>query len=310
MFVIPATANDPAEDVFEVDIIKCGVPGTSEGCGSNPEATDPLKEGDVEVDDKGNVRVELKGAAANTTYTVFVGNWVTGGGFQMQFLGSGTACSGEIGTVETNSNGDFEGPVTTESGGNFAFPEKTFIGQPNFIFNNPACTQTQFTTGFRIENEEIMGTIFCQPGIQCVGTNKSDIIIGTEGDDEIDGGNGNDIIFGHAGNDKIRGGNGNDTLDGGDGNDELKGGNGTDVLTGGNDNDILEGENGFDVLIGGDGNDTLNGGNGADTLDGGLGDDDIKGENGPDTITCGDGSDKANGGKGVDVISPDCEDVK
>lgn len=141
-----------AKSVFEVDVIPCGAAGGPDGCGSNPAATDPLEEGKVEVDDDGEVKVELKGVAANTTYTVFVGNWVTGG-FQIQFVGTGTDCGGgnvSIGTVTTDDDGDFDGPITTATGADFVFPAGTDIGQPNFAFNNPACSPTQFTTGFRI----------------------------------------------------------------------------------------------------------------------------------------------------------------
>lgn len=304
IFVIPTMAAN----VFEADIIKCGSTGTVSGCGSNPPATDPLEGGKVEVDEMGKVQVQLTGAAPNTTYTVFVGNWISGNGFQFQFTGTGSVCGGEIGTVRTNNNGNFEGPVNTGSG-DFAFPDKTLIGQPNFAFNNPACSQTQFTTGFLIGEEGVIGAIFCVPGVKCVGTNGDDIIIGTDGDDEIDGGNGNDRIFGNGGNDKINGGNGDDRLIGGDGDDELRGGNGRDTLLGGEGNDKLKGENGNDTLTGGPGRDKLEGGNGADTLDGGPGNDDLKGGNGPDILICGPGSDEADGGRGPDSINNDCEDV-
>lgn len=306
VFVVPVSAVN----VFEVDIIKCGAPGTLSGCGSNPEATDPLEGGKVTVDEGGNVLVQLAGAAPDTTYTVFVGNWIRGDGFQFQFPGSGSTCGGEIGTVKTDNNGDFDGPITTDSGTDFVFPEGTLIGQPNFAFNNPACTVTQFTTGFTIgEDEGVIGAIFCVPNIKCVGTNGDDVIIGTVGDDDIDGGNGNDRIFGNSGNDKINGGNGSDRLVGGDGDDELRGGNGNDTLIGGKGDDKLKGENGNDILIGGSGNDELEGGNEADTLDGGFGNDELKGNNGPDTLVCGFGFDRAEGGRGPDVIDDDCENV-
>ena len=87
-------------------------------------------------------------------------------------------------------------------------------------------------------------------------------IVGTPGNDVLDGGNGADVIMGLGGNDVIRGGNGNDVVCGGAGNDRLEGGNGTDVLLGGFGDDRLSGGNGTDTLTGGPGTDALEQGNG------------------------------------------------
>jgi hypothetical protein len=133
-----------ADDVFGVRINPCGDPGTPAGCGSNPAATDPLRFGEVTVTRGGRVWVVLQGAVPNTLYRVFVGNWVTRDGFQFQFIGSSE--SGSIGTVRTDSRGDYTGRVITDAGRNFSFPEIR-IGQPNLAFNNGG--QTQFTTGYR-----------------------------------------------------------------------------------------------------------------------------------------------------------------
>jgi uncharacterized repeat protein (TIGR01451 family) len=98
------------------------------------------------------------------------------------------------------------------------------------------------------------------------GTNQSDTLTGTSGDDVICGGNGKDTIDGAGGNDVIVGGNGKDTLTGGDGNDVVMGRNGKDSIV-----DKL----GLDVLAGGNGKDSLNAQDGAagDVLDGGNGPD-------------------------------------
>jgi Ca2+-binding RTX toxin-like protein len=96
------------------------------------------------------------------------------------------------------------------------------------------------------------------------GTNKSDTLNGTAGDDVICGGNGRDTINGRGGNDVIFGQNGKDMVDGGEGNDELGGANGKDHATGGPGLDALRGGNGRDVL------DAQDGAPG-DSLDGGLG---------------------------------------
>ncbi len=111
------------------------------------------------------------------------------------------------------------------------------------------------------------------------GTNHSDTLTGTPGDDVICGGNGKDHIDGLGGNDIIVGGNGKDVLTGGDGNDTVMGGNGKDQVTGGA---------GLDVLRGGNGPDTLSAQDGAagDSLDGGLGPDSCLIDTGDVTINC------------------------
>jgi hypothetical protein len=142
--VAPALAD---HQIFVVEIIECGAPGTPAGCGSNPAATDPLRYGKVTVVGGGVVLVTLEGAVPNTLYRVFVGNWVTRDGFQFQFIGSSE--SGSIGTVQTNGDGDYNGAVRTDRGRIFRFPLLiTWIGQLNFAFNNRG--QTQSTTGFSL----------------------------------------------------------------------------------------------------------------------------------------------------------------
>lgn len=96
-------------------------------------------------------------------------------------------------------------------------------------------------------------------------------MIGTDGDDTLDGGGGNDELWGYGGNDTLLGGDGNDFLWGGFGNDQLEGGAGDDTLLG---------EGGNDTLIGGAGNDTLYGGAGNDIyrFSAGFGQDIIRNE--------------------------------
>jgi predicted extracellular nuclease len=166
----------------------------------------------------------------------------------------------------------------------------------------------------------LQATIIGTPGDNVLnGTNGNDVIVGMGGDDIINGGNGNDVICGNAGDDTLNGGNGNDTLlgsfgddilDGGNGNDTLSGGdgvdqllgqNGNDTLSGGNGNDTLTGHNGNDTLDGDAGNDTLTGHNGDDILDGGADDDTLVGNNGSDTLTGGSGADSFSGGNGSDT---------
>lgn len=78
----------------------------------------------------------------------------------------------------------------------------------------------------------------------------NDLLIGTEGDDPLDGGEGLDIAFGLEGD------------------DSLQGGADSDLLLGGQDDDLVEGGSGDDVLVGGEGADTLVGNSGNDLIDG------------------------------------------
>lgn len=90
-----------------------------------------------------------------------------------------------------------------------------------------------------------------------IGTQRSDVIEGTDGDDTIFGDLGADTIYGRGGADNLLGEWGADTLYGGAGGDTLHGDLGNDVLYGGNGSDALYGEEGDDVLTGGSGSDTF-----------------------------------------------------
>ena len=125
--------------------------------------------------------------------------------------------------------------------------------------------------GVVLECNGLPATIIGTTGNDLInGTNGPDVIVGLGGNDVINGGNGNDVICGYAGNDTLNGGSGNDTLLGSYGLDTLNGQNGIDTLDGGDDSDTLNGGNDPDTLRGGNGNDGLIGGSGNDTLDGGV----------------------------------------
>ncbi|WP_153021665.1 MULTISPECIES: calcium-binding protein [unclassified Rhodanobacter] len=100
---------------------------------------------------------------------------------------------------------------------------------------------------------------------------KSDVVIGGEGSDQISTGGGGDFIFGLDGADIIRGGAGKDEIYGGDGGDTLYAGSSADDadtsenrLYGGWGDDTLYGSAGKDYLDAGGNTDTLKGGNGFD----------------------------------------------
>lgn len=102
-------------------------------------------------------------------------------------------------------------------------------------------------------------------------------IEGTPLSDRLLGSLGNDLIDGYEGDDKLFGLAGDDELLGGEGKDQLLGGNGDDFLLGQQDNDNLYGQQGNDSLYGGQGDDLLYGYTGNDTLVGGSGNDLING---------------------------------
>jgi 2',3'-cyclic-nucleotide 2'-phosphodiesterase (5'-nucleotidase family) len=144
-------------------------------------------------------------------------------------------------------------------------------------------------------SNEVSGTVSLYEieveGRTFTGTKKSDEIIGTDGDDNVDAGRGRDTVEAGAGDDAVDAGSGRDEVSGGPGNDNILGGNGRDTLSGGNGNDFVDGGAGRDVLFGGDGNDVIRGGNGSDLIDGGDGDDDLYAGRGRDIIIGGDGID-------------------
>jgi hypothetical protein len=128
----------------------------------------------------------------------------------------------------------------------------------------------------------------------------ADVIHGLDGTDIIDGLSGNDVICGGTGNDVLSGGVGDDTVDGGDDDDTLKGGPGADKLFGLEGNNQLFGEDGEDILVGGPGNDKLNGGTHDDVLNGEDGDDTLHGDEGNDVLNSGLGDNSLDGGSGRD----------
>ncbi len=128
------------------------------------------------------------------------------------------------------------------------------------------------------------------------------LILGLNGDDQIEGSSYDDIIFGCEGNDIIYGGKGDDILFGNSGDDKLFGEDGDDIIYGDEGNDVLYGNAGNDKLFGGEGDDRLFGGLGNDELYGEDGDDVLYGEDGDDYLDGGNGNNKLYGGFGNDVL--------
>ena len=110
-------------------------------------------------------------------------------------------------------------------------------------------------------------------GLNIEGSDESDLIFGSFGDDNIDGKGGDDLVFGLFGDDKIAGDLGNDSIFGGSGHDTTEGGDGEDDLFGGAGSDRVVGNKGDDKMFGGLGDDLLvwNNGDGSDLMVGGDG---------------------------------------
>ena len=105
----------------------------------------------------------------------------------------------------------------------------------------------------------------------CYGFNAT--IIGTAGDDNIEGTRNPEVILGLGGNDRIAAAGGNDIVCAGTDIDRVSGGTGGDILLGGEGIDVIAGDDADDAVFGEVGNDTLDGGVGTDLVDGWVGTD-------------------------------------
>ncbi len=164
------------------------------------------------------------------------------------------------------------------------------------------------------------------------GTGFADTLLGSEGDNVLDGNGGADQIAGYGGEDTIIVDERART-DGGTGEDRLQielsqagsvdavtgeasaggrfwnfeavtviGSEGDDVAIGADGEDDFRGNGGSDLLLGGLGDDRLDGGDGRDYLRGGEGDDVLRGGRFHDSLRGGDGDDLLAGGHGNDWL--------
>ena len=137
-----------------------------------------------------------------------------------------------------------------------------------------------------------------------VGTDGDDTLEGTSGGDVIWLGDGDDTVQARAGSDLACGAGGNDFILLGRGADRATGGSGSDGLFGGAGADLLVGKKGADGLVGGPGTDVARGLRGHDVTAGGDGDDRLIGGPGSEILGGGDGDDQILGGTGdFDLVS-------
>ncbi|BAY27535.1 hemolysin-type calcium-binding region [Calothrix sp. NIES-2100] len=162
----------------------------------------------------------------------------------------------------------------------------------------------------------------------------TDVLLGWEGDDNLQGLQGRNYLDGGSGNDSLVGGLNSDTLVGGQGNDNLNGGGGVDTATyadspagvivslaaatASNDGygtqdtfvkagtlstvENVSGSNYGDKLTGDNQNNLILGLAGNDTLSGGIGNDTLDGGTGIDSLEGGDGFDTLISGGGADIL--------
>jgi glucoamylase len=135
------------------------------------------------------------------------------------------------------------------------------------------------------------------------GTDRDEVLTGTNAGDRINGLGGTDIIHGLPGDDCLSGGSDLDKLIADAGRDQLAGGNGDDIMAGGDDNDLSSGGAGADRLNGDAGNDRVEGNAAADRLNGSAGRDRMSGGTGRDRMSGGAGRDRMSGGAGRDRMS-------
>jgi Ca2+-binding RTX toxin-like protein len=125
------------------------------------------------------------------------------------------------------------------------------------------------------------------------------IIIGTAGNNVLNGNNQDNVIRGLAGNDTINTGEGDNYVFGGPGSDNIVANSGNDTIHG---DDYGDNNGGDDIISGGAGDDNINGHDGDDIIDGGAGSDTLIGGSGDDIIQSGTGTNDIHGGEGDDTV--------
>jgi Ca2+-binding RTX toxin-like protein len=211
----------------------------------------------------------------------------------------------------------------------------SFEELPESIF-----AQVYLTEGFA--NKVFQPNVFTLQFIEQDQISNIENVIGSIGNDQINGNDLDNQIYGKAGNDILKGMGGNDNLIGGAGNDQLDGGSGQDTMAGGTGNDIyfidsladltneladegvdvviiitvnryqlssnvenLNAENAFTSteLTGNETDNVIIGSRFSDIISGKTGNDVLVGGDGDDFFSGGEGSDDIQGGAGINAVS-------
>jgi hypothetical protein len=111
--------------------------------------------------------------------------------------------------------------------------------------------------------QQVTAVLADDPSCCPVGTN---VIVGTNGSDQLNGTDGNDCILGLGGSDTINGFGGVDFISAGAGDDQVTGGAGNDYILGGAGNDTIDSGPDDDFIDGGNDTDTCSGGTGVNSV--------------------------------------------
>jgi predicted extracellular nuclease len=184
-------------------------------------------------------------------------------------VAAGGMCAASGGTLNLTVS-DAEGDALTLSGSS---SNTSAVPNGNIGFGGSGANRTVAITAVPASTVRTATvTITVSDGISTASTTVT-VVVGTNGNNTLNGTTGADLILGLDGNDTLNGLGGNDVLCGGAKNDTLNGGDNDDTLDGGANNDILNGGAGNDGLSGNSGNDSLTGDTGADSFSGGTGND-------------------------------------
>ena len=211
---------------------------------------------------------------------------------------------------------------------NDELPENTaFFGQQTPDTGVEENGVVTLATGFNpagsggiLDSPDFANADYTQPGYQFArirvanlvqGTRRSDVLSGTDAQDDIFAGRGNDLIRSGEGNDRIYAGRGRDTIFVGSGNNIIKAGRGNDRVIAGDGDNIINTGSGRDRVIVGDGDNTIETGSGSDIIVSGSGNNSIDAGTGRDFVFAGDGNDTfvLNAGRGqVNIFNYDIND--
>jgi Ca2+-binding RTX toxin-like protein len=266
-----------------------------------------------------NIGVYTSATLAGSTFddvlsTSGTGNRLSGGDGDDQLTGGGTLDGGAgddildvTGDTSTVSGGAGHDLLVLRGPGYSTVPELIDLSSINLS----ARTATATVANGQVKFSGI-------EGLGATGNEGSDTIIGSKGDDRLDGSAGSDTVMGGDGDDIIAN-SASRISDRPDGGDMFDGGAGFDTLSyEGSDSgvrvDMSSGAassgwtgtatfKNIERAVGSYGNDAISGSKAADTIEGNLGADTIKGARGDDLLVGGQGSDVLTGGDGADTFS-------